>query len=321
MVRPTDEQSPPPATAVRRRRWMVAGFVAAAVGLVVWQVLPDSGRGAYSPASGSPVSGTFEVPTYDWDGGSAMEARVGGTLWFTTEGCTLVSNGEGADRVTGAVFFPNATGVTYDNGVRAVVDGNGRVFAVEGQEFAYSGGYVVEPDSDLGQEWLAQCPDTDLREGAVVNDEPDRPPLTEAAPAPDEPGPTAPTSDEELGYYKVPTFEWDPADGGEEALIEGPVTFTDEGCPIIESQADDQPVVTGLIFPNAEGYRNPHDEDVPMIYSSFPNGTSGMMAMEGEMLSYGGGGGPADDERWTSVCGESSIDAVFYVQDAPFPLG
>jgi hypothetical protein len=46
-----------------------------------------------------------------------------------------------------------------------------------------------------------------------------------------------------------------------------------------------------------------------------------MMAMEGEVLSYGGGGGRADDERWTSVCGESSVDAVFYVQDAPFPLG
>lgn len=318
-----DQQAPAESGAPHRNGWAVLGglaLFAAMLGLLVWQVLPGKGRGAYVPSSGGPVADTFVVPTYDWDGGSGMEARVGGTLWFTPEGCTLVSTGEGRDRITGAVFFPNATGVTYDNGVRAVVDGDGKVFAIEGKEFAYSGGYVVEPDSDLGQKWLAQCPGTDLREGAVVNDEAAEQPLTQAPAAPSEAGPTAPTTDEEIGWYEVPSFEWDPAEGGEEALIEGTVTFTEEGCPVIEAKPGGNNVVTGLIFPNAEGLQSPRDGDVSMVYSTFPNGNTGMVAMEGEDISYGGGSGPGDDELWTSVCSESPVDGVFYVKDAPFPL-
>jgi len=127
------------------------------------------GSRAYQPAAGGPVVSTFKVPTYAWDKGSGMDALVSGTLWFTAEGCTLLSSGKGRDRVTQAVFFPNATGVTYDNGVRAVVDPDGSVFAVEGQEFAYGGGFGVRADSDLGKQWLDQCPGTDVREGAMNN--------------------------------------------------------------------------------------------------------------------------------------------------------
>lgn len=318
-----DQQWPAKAGARHRNGWAVLGGLAlmgAVLGLVVWQVLLGAGRGAYVPSSNSAVADTFVVPTYDWDGGSGMEALVGGTLWFTPEGCTLVSNGQGRDRFTGAVFFPNATGVTFSNGVRAVLDADGNVFAVEGQKFAYSGGHVVEPDSDLGRQWLSQCPDTDLREGAVINDEAADQPLNQAPAAPSEAGPTAPSTDEELGWYEVPTFQWDPAEGGDGALIEGRVTFTEEGCPVIESKTEGALVVTGLIFPNAEARQDPQDGNVRMVYSSFPNGTTGMVAMEGEDISYGGGSGPGYDQLWTSVCSESPVDAVFYVQDAPFPL-
>ena len=116
------------------------------------------------PPGDGPVAGTFAVPTYDWDGASAMDAAVAGTLWFTAEGCTLMGNAEGGKEVTRAVFFPDATGVTYDNGVRAVVDSTGDVFAVEGQSFSYGGGFVVTPDSALGRRWADQCPGAELRE-------------------------------------------------------------------------------------------------------------------------------------------------------------
>jgi hypothetical protein len=249
-----------------------------------------------------------------------MAALVAGTLWFTPEGCTMASTGEGAERVTTPVFFPNATGVTYDNGVRAVVDRTGGVFAVEGQEFAYAGGYVVGPDSELGRQWQEQCPGADLRDGAVINDVPATPALTEAPAVPTEAGPTAPASDEELGYYAVPAFPWDPADGRGDALLEGTVTFTDEGCPVVESEQDEQSRVTGLIFPNAEGYRDPRDEDVQGIYSSFPNGSDGAMAFAGAAISYRGREAGAGDARWTAVCADAPVDAVFYVEDAPFPV-
>lgn len=89
--------------------------------------------------------------------------------------------------------------------------------------------------------------------------------------------------------------------------------FTDEGCPFVETDG----VVTGLVFPNAEGFQAPGTEDPPLVYSYFGAGSSAAMAQEGEPISWGGGGGAADD-RWTSVCQDTPVDGIFIVQDTPF---
>jgi hypothetical protein len=240
-----------------------------------------------------------------------MDALVSGTLWLTPEGCTMMSNGQGEDRVTQAVFFPNATGVTYDNGVRAVVDSEGNVFAIEGQEFSYDGGHVVERDSELGAQWLTQCPDTDLREGAVINDTAATDPLTEAPPVPDQPGPTAPTSDEELGWYEVPTFEWDPEQGGDAAQIEGRVLLSPAGCPLLHT--DDGQVVA-LVFPNAEGREEP---DRQAIWGTV-GGTHGVFVEDGQQASFGGGHG-ARHQDWERLCGtsEPAPSSWFWVYQSP----
>ncbi len=301
----------------RRLQGTALGVVAAAalVAVLVWQLVPGGHRSAYVPPAQGPVTSTFEVPTYDDGGGDArMDALVVGTLWFTEDGCTLMSNGEGADRVTQAVIFPNATGVTYDNGVRAVVDGNGDVFAVEGQEFSYGGGYVVEPATELGRQWLDRCPGTDLREGALVTDDPASGPLTQAPPAPSEPGPTVPTTDEELGWYDVPTFEWDPEEGGDGAEVAGTVRFTDEGCPVLEQETTDGTQRVGLILPNAEG----HDDGTRRVYSWLPDGSGGgVMAEDGEPFSASGGYLPAPHAIWTGACPDSPVDSVAMVYDTP----
>ena len=66
----------------RRRSVALVGLLALATGLVAVAVLRGGG-GAYEPPGDGPVAGTFAVPTYDWDGASAMDAAVAGTLWFT----------------------------------------------------------------------------------------------------------------------------------------------------------------------------------------------------------------------------------------------
>lgn len=305
-----------PVPADRRRRWRVLLAVAAVTAIVggVWWV---SRSRPYAPAADGPVASTFEVPTYAWDGGSGMDAAVSGTLWFTPDGCTLLGTGEGDQQTAQAVIFPNATGVTYDNGVRAVVDADGDVYAVEGQSFSYAGGYVVTPDTDTGRRWLEQCPTANLRDGALVNDHPATPELTSAPEAPAVAGPTAPTSDEELGFFTVPTFTWDPADGGKDETTKGTLTLTSTGCPVL---LDSGGSTIGLVFPNAEAFDDPRTADGPSIYSSFPNGTSGMMATHGELLALLGEAAEPTDPIWTAPCSAADVDMVFYVYDAPFPI-
>lgn len=130
-----------------------------------------------------PVVSTFKVPTYAWDKGSGMDALVSGTLAGSPPTGTLLSNGEGPDRVTQAVFFPNATGVTYENGVQAVVDADGVRCRRSGVLLWRGLPEGVSAESDLGKQWLAQCPGTEVREGAVINDEPSSPPLNGLATA------------------------------------------------------------------------------------------------------------------------------------------
>lgn len=274
------------------------------------------GSRPYEPPAGAPIVSTFKVPTYAWDEGSGMAARVSGTLWFTPEGCTLLSNGQGRDQVTRPVFFPNATGVTYDNGVRAVVDPDGGVFAVEGLEFAYGGGFVVSAESDLGKQWLAQCPGTEVREGAVVNDHPESPPSTVAPPAPAHPGPTAPSTAEELGYFPVPTYEWK-ADGDSAGFVTGTVSFVGGRCPVMTTSTGAHEQRVGLVFPNAEGYQHDQRAPRPVIYSSLPSGTSGSMVEDEQLTGVHGRTASRNGSSWVALCATVPVDSVFYVQDFP----
>jgi hypothetical protein len=270
----------------------------------------------YEPAADGPIVSTFTVPTYTWDKGSGMDALVSGTLWFTADGCTLLSSGDGPDLVTRAVYFPDATGVTYDNGVRAVVDADGGVFAVEGQEFAYGGGFVVDEDSDLGKQWLAQCPGTEVREGAVINDEPASPPSTVAPPRPARPGPTAPSTAGELGYFPVPSYEWTPDAGGPD-FVTGTVTMADGRCPVMTTSSGDHDRDVGLVFPNAEGFQHAQQAPRAVIYSTLPSGTSGLMVEDEQLTGFHGRTAPSDDSAWAALCPKVPVDSVFHVQDFP----
>ncbi len=295
------------------RSWLRSVSVAA---LALLAVGCGSRSAPYQPPAGAPILSTFKVPTYAWDGGSGMAAQVSGTLWFTPEGCTLLSNGEGRDRVTQAVFFPNATGITYDNGVRAVVDAHGGVFAVEGQEFAYGGGFVVGADSDLGKQWLAQCPGTEVREGAIINDHPASPPPTVAPLAPATPGPTALSTAKELGYFPVPTYEWK-ADVDSAGFVTGTVTFAGGRCPVMTTSTGGHEQRVGLVFPNAEGYQHAPQAPRPVIYSSLPTGTSGSMVEDEQLTGFHGRRASADDSNWAALCATVPVASVFYVQDFP----
>lgn len=296
----------------RRRRRTLAGLgglaAAAAAAALVWANLPSAGDPFVAPADG-PIVDTFPVPTYDWDEGGGDDALVAGALAFTDAGCPMLIFGESAT----PLLLPNATGVTYDNGVRGVVDGQGRVYATEGQTMEYGGGWQEPMTGQLAEAWQELCGDTPARDLVYVNDVAAFEPLTEA---PEPPGdlPTVPTSREEAGWFDVPTYAWDPEGPREDAQIEGVVEFTDEGCPYVETDGSR----TGLVFPHAEGFDPPEGEGERGVYVMFGDGASAVMALEGEPVSWGGGGTGADDERWTAVCAQSPVDDVFIVQDSPF---
>lgn len=310
-VPPPLEQLRNRAATRRRRDSLLAGAAgltaAAALGAVVWAALP--GGDGPPPVPAGPVERQFPVPTYEWDEGGGHDALVTGALGFTVTGCPLLLEG---DRAT-ALFLPNAVGVVYDNGVRGVVDEQGRVYATEGQTMEYAGGWQEPMTPELAQRWEALCGDTPARDAVVVNSVAAHDPLIEPPPVPPTGLPTAPSTSQELGWFDVPTFEFDQDGPREDALVEGVVQFTDDGCPYVETDG----WLTGLVFPNAEGFQNPDADEPRMVYTSFPDGSSGVMAVEGEPVSWGGGGGAADDERWTSVC-STPVDSVFLVQDTPF---
>ncbi|MGA8046458.1 MAG: hypothetical protein WCA30_09345 [Dermatophilaceae bacterium] len=118
-----------------RTRWAVL----ASAGIMT---LVASGCGEATVGPGTlPGAETFEVPTYAWNG-DGMDALVTGRLAFTDEGCALIYQ-PGQETLVTPVVFPDAEGVRFANGVRAVTrQGSGEVFAVEGQEFSYGGGWV-----------------------------------------------------------------------------------------------------------------------------------------------------------------------------------
>lgn len=249
---------PPPlaelkARAARRRRraWLGPAIGAAAAGAVILAAVQlwPGGSGGAPPAGGPDLpdgAEAFTIPTYAWDRGGGNDALVSGRLGFTADGCTLLYQ-QGDPASVEPVVFPNAIGVRFGNGVRAVVhEDSGKVYAVEGQEVGYGGGWIrVGDDTWSGQcgEWSADI--------AWVNDDPAQDALTSDPPPPDEPVPTRVASEEEMGWYDVPTFQWDPAEGGDAALLEGTVSMTADGCAVIQS--DDPPRTTGLVLPNAHG--------------------------------------------------------------------
>lgn len=286
---------------VMRTRWAVL----ASSGVIA---LVATGCGQVGTGSGVPPGAeTFEVPTYAWNG-DGMAALVTGRLAFTEDGCTLIYQ-PGQETLATPVVFPDAEGVRFANGVRAVTkQGSGRVFAVEGQEFSYGGGWVPP-----GEEWDQLCGPYDGGDIAWINDEPAHPAMTGDPPPPDGPVPTRAATAEDLGWYAVPTFAWDPAQGGDSALLEGTVTMTADGCATIVT--DDG--TTGLVLPNARGKREPSGGSA-MILSTFPDGSTTNMAMNGDPVSFAGGtAGDSGDvvEQWDSLCPDSPADRLFIVHD------
>ena len=122
-------------------------------------------------------------------------------------------------------------------------------------------------------------------------------------PSPAPAGPTLPAGAES---FEVPTFAWDPSEGGDAALVEGTVQMTEDGCAVIEH--DGQKV--GLVLPNARGIR---EGGRTLIYSTFPAGEA-LMAEEGMAISYGAGYHDSSPD-WARLCPGSPVDAVAMVYD------
>lgn len=126
--------------------------------------------GAVSGCGWQPPEGstTFEIPTWEWNENDfALEALVHGILVLDDDGCTFLD----ASRTVG-VMFPNAVGVTLEDGTRQVVDERtGKVFAAEGGTIEYGGGYGPSPDA-----WNDACSATPT-EVATINDTPKGDPL------------------------------------------------------------------------------------------------------------------------------------------------
>ncbi|MGO1583044.1 MAG: hypothetical protein ACTHXO_07460 [Actinomycetaceae bacterium] len=258
----------------------------------------ESSTGGDTPASTT----SFDVPTYDWDGASAMEARVSGRLSFTDDGCTLLSF-EG-DELGRPVVFPDAVGIEFENGVRGVAhESSGEVFAVEGEEFAYAGG-AVPADED----WTEPCGGDEFLAATYINDEPAHGPATE------EPAPvTADLPDrvgtpEERGYYEVPTYPLGPDDPVMESFAMGTVTMTEDGCPVFAGGGG----TTGIALPNATG-RHTDDGDVVQWEIA---GQGGRTTFDGDDRGFGGG--PADEQehadlyaQWARLCPADPVTEIW----------
>ncbi len=249
---------------------------------------------------------TFAVPTYEWGRDGGMDAAVSGHLAFTDDGCTMIYE-PGREKLARPVVFPNAVGVRYSNGVRAVVGDEGRVYAVEGRPFSYAGGWVPPATS-----WLSRCGEYDGPEVAMVNDDPAQEPLeTEPAPAAG-PAPTRLPTAEDLGWYDVPTFDWNPEDGGDGALLEGSVSLTEDGCAVVEHES----TRTGLVLPNARGHRGDYPGGAA-IFATFPH-VEAVIAEAGAGAAYNGGFRDNTSElgeEWTRLCPGSPVDDLFQVYD------
>ncbi|SNU00418.1 hypothetical protein SAMN06298212_101134 [Ruaniaceae bacterium KH17] len=129
-----------------------------AVGLITLQLAACS---AATPEGAE----RFEIPTHKWGRDGGMDALIEGRLAFSDEGCTMILSPDD-DRLPEPVVFPNAVGIEFGNGVRAVMEEkNGKLYAIEGQEFSYGGGWVRP-----GAVWTDQCGDYSPDDIAHIND-------------------------------------------------------------------------------------------------------------------------------------------------------
>ncbi|MDO5501608.1 MAG: hypothetical protein Q4G67_00410 [Actinomycetia bacterium] len=301
---------------LRRLRIGAAAAAALVVAAVLGsQFLPDRSTPLRPAGSDSPVAETFEVPTYAWDQEAGMAALLSGRLAITPEGCTLLVPLEGGG-LPQPVVFPNAVGVQYSNGVRAVVQQSTLdVYAVEGQEFSYGGGAVP-----AGESWTGHCGDYELDDVNVINDVPATPALTESPEPYEGELPDRIPSEEERGWYAVPTFEWDPEQAGDGLVIAGPVTMTSDGCATVVGAEAAEPLVTGLVFPNAQGTRSPTyaPDGTSAILSWFPESMSVMAADDMEVRFervVQVETSSALAMQWESLCPNSPVDALVQVYD------
>lgn len=207
-------------------RRIPAGILAVGMATAFLSACGQEGSPNESPDASVDV-GTFPIPTWEWARGDAMAAEVSGRLAIAPDGCTLMFSDD--DSLAQPVMFPNAVGMEFANGVRAVVEErSGKVYAVEGQEFSYGGGWI-RPGSD----WTDQRGSYEPDDIAYVNDLPAFDvPSADPTPYPGELPSEIPSSDER-GWYEVPTFTWDPEDGGDGALLEGTIRMTDDGCAVV----------------------------------------------------------------------------------------
>ena len=113
--------------------------------------------------------------------------------------------------------------------------------------------------------------------------------------------------------FEVLTFERDPSQGGDGALIEGTLMMTGDGWAAIESTDG----AVGLILPNvwgttAEGYTSS-----TAILSEFPD-SFGIMAEDDLLVSYAGGCSDLGGEfgtQWERLCPNSDVAQLFLSQD------
>ena len=54
-----------------------------------------------------------------------------------------------------------------------------------------------------------------------------------------------------------------------------------------------------------------------MIYSTLPDGNSGMMVEDDQLTRFNGRTAPSNDSAWAALCTKVPVDSVFYVQDFP----
>lgn len=85
-------------------------------------------------------------------------AIIGGRLVIDDEGCTFLD-----EAMTLGVVFPNAIGVTLEDGTRYVVhERTGEVFVAEGDPADYGGGYAT-----MTSAWSDVCSSTPTEVGMV----------------------------------------------------------------------------------------------------------------------------------------------------------
>ena len=115
----------------------------------------------------------------------------------------------------------------------------------------------------------------------------------------------------------MPTYEWKPDAGGPD-FITGTVTFAGGRCPVTTtSQGGDHEQRVGLVFPNAEGFQHAQQAPRPVIYSTLPNGNSGLMVEDEQLTGFRGRTASSSESSWAALCADLPVDSVFYVQDFP----